>query len=752
MTFSAFRTHRALLRRLSARLAQVLASTVAATAVLLIATSPLLPGGASAQQRSASDAATQKGQKDGEEARITLNFKDADLGQIAEAVAMATHKTFIIDPRVRAQVTMLSSTPVTPAAFYQTFLSILAVHGFIAVPGAAGSIKIVPDANQRFYPGAEDLQDHVSSTSDETITQVIPVKNVSAVQLVTVLRPLVPTTGQINAYSQANMIIITDHASNVSRIMKIIARIDQVGDADVEVIPMQNASATEVVRVLTSLYQGQAQQDPGVQPLKLVADERSNSVLISGEPAARLRAKVLITHLDTPQQTGGDTQVRYLRYADSDKLAAKLKEQLTGVAAAAAGPSGGGAGATPSAQESRSAQIWSDPSNNALVITAPPKVMRQVNAIIDKLDIRHAQVLVEAIIVDVDLTKSAELGVNWATWSESSSNTTIPGATFLTPVGGASLADLANAIENPTSISSALESGTTVALGRVAKTGISFAAMLRALRSDSDTNVIATPSALTMDHQEATMKAVEEVPFVTGSYATTGSATTATPFQTIQNEEVGTILKVTPQINEGDAIVLKIDIESSSVIPTASSVSTTNPTTSKRQISTDVLIEDGGIIVIGGLISNEYDHAQTSVPFLGSIPILGNLFKDHSASVTKNNLMVFIRPQIMHDGTEMSIETNSKYNFMREQQRNVSRDQTPGDLPLLPGVRRPTLQPIPPPPPPGTTPSAPITPEERDRAAARAQREIDTAARRSDATISSPLPPASPSSAPQAPK
>jgi general secretion pathway protein D len=264
--------------------------------------------------------------------------------------------------------------------------------------------------------------------------------------------------------------------------------------------------------------------------------------------------------------------------------------------------------------------------------------------------------------------------------------------------------------------------------------------------------VIATPSALTMDHQEATMKAVEEVPFVTGSYATTGSATTATPFQTIQNEEVGTILKVTPQINEGDAIVLKIDIESSSVIPTASSVSTTNPTTSKRQISTDVLIEDGGIIVIGGLISNEYDHAQTSVPFLGSIPILGNLFKDHSASVTKNNLMVFIRPQIMHDGTEMSIETNSKYNFMREQQRNVSRDQTPGDLPLLPGVRRPTLQPIPPPPPPGTTPSAPITPEERDRAAARAQREIDTAARRSDATISSPLPPASPSSAPQAPK
>ena len=266
MTFSVFRTQRACLGRITARVAQVLASTVASSAVLLVATTPLLPGGAIAQQRGTPNAAARNGQGDAGEARITLNFKDADLGQIAEAVAMATHKTFIIDPRVRAQVTMLSSTPVTPAAFYQTFLSILQVHGFIAVPGAAGSIKIVPDANQRFYPGAEDMQDHVSSTSDETITQVIPVKNVSAVQLVTVLRPLVPTTGQINAYSQANMIIITDHASNVSRIMKIIGRIDQVGDADVEVIPMQNASATEVVRVLTSLYQGQAQADPACSP------------------------------------------------------------------------------------------------------------------------------------------------------------------------------------------------------------------------------------------------------------------------------------------------------------------------------------------------------------------------------------------------------------------------------------------------------------------------------------------------------
>jgi general secretion pathway protein D len=739
MTFSEFR--------------KALAATLAGVAALLmVAAAPVAgPGRAWAQEAStARNVAPRNGQ---DEARITLNFDNADLGQIVEAVQMATHKSIIVDPRVRAQVTMRSSTPVTPQAFWEIFQSILQVHGFIAVPGADGTYKIVPDANQRFYPGNQDLQDNISATSDEVVTQVIPVKNVSAVQLVTVLRPLVPTTGQINAYSPANMIIISDHASNVNRIMKIIARIDQVGDADVEVVPMQNASATEVVRDLTSLYQGQAQADPGVQPLRLVADERSNSVLISGEPAARLRAKVLIAHLDTPQQSGGDTQVRYLRYADSDKLAAKLKEQLSGVAAAASGAAGGGAGATPLAQESKNSQIWSDPTNNALVITAPPKVMKQINAIIDKLDIRHAQVLVEAIIVDVDLTKSSELGVNWATWSENSSGTTIPGATFLTPVGGATLVDLASAIASPTTINSALESGTTVALGRVAQSGISFAAMLRALRSDTDTNVIATPSALTMDHQEATLKAVEEVPFVTGQYTNTGtSGGSVSPFQTIQNEEVGTILKVTPQINEGDAIVLKIDIESSSVLPSASTA--VNPTTSKREISTDVLIEDGGIIVIGGLISNQYNHSDTRVPGLGSIPFLGELFKDHSASQTKSNLMVFIRPQIMHDGTEMSIETNSKYNFIREEQRAVSKGQR-GEIPLLPGVKSPVLPAVPPPPPPGSTPTAPITEQERDRAAERAQREVDAAARRADAaaanpTAAPPLPAAS--SAPQAPQ
>jgi general secretion pathway protein D len=704
-------------------LARVLASSLAGSAFLMVASAALLsPGVALAQARGSAAAASQN---NGDEARITLNFKDADLGQIAEAVAMATHKTFIIDPRVRAQVTMLSSTPVTPATFYQIFQSILQVHGFIAVPGAGGSIKIVPDANQRFYPGTDDLPDHVNGGSDETVTQVIPVKNVSANQLVTVLRPLVPTTAQINALNQANMILITDHAANVSRIIKIIARIDQVGDTDVEVIPMQNASATEVVRVLTGLYQNQPQQDPGVQQMKLVADERSNSVLLSGDPSARLRAKALIAHLDTPQQGGGDTQVIYLRYADAEKLAPKLKEQLSGVAQAAAGGAAGGA--TPQAQESKNSQVWADTTNNALVITAPPKVMRQMRAIIDKLDIRRAEVLVEAIIVDVDISKSADLGVNWATWEENNGQI-LPGATFLSPVGGASLVDLANAITTGgTNLNSALETGGTLAIGRVAQNGLSFAAMLRALRSDSDTNIVATPEALTMDHQEATVKVVQEVPFVTGQY-TSGSTVTAgqvSPFQTIQQIEVGTILKITPQINEGNAIILKIDIESSSVVATPAGAS--GITTSKREVTTNVLIEDGGIVVLGGLISNEYDRTKSEIPLLAEIPLLGELFKSRTANQTKTNLMIFLRPQILHDATQTAIETNSKYNFMREEQRQVGA----GDhlsVPLLPGVKGPVLPPLPPPPPPGSTPAAPITERERDQAAKEAEIRNDDAA------------------------
>ena len=625
--------------------------------------------------------------------RITPNFKDADITQIAEAVSAATGKNFIIDPRVRAQVTMLSSTPMSPDAFYQAFLSILQVHGFVALP-AGRVIKIVPDANARQYP-SNDLPDHVSSTSDEIVTQVIAVKSVNAAQLVPILRPLIPQYGHLAAYPASNILIISDRASNVNRIMRIIQRIDQVGDADVEIVPLQNASATEIVRVINSLYQQQAASEGSANGFKLVADERSNSILLSGEKDSRLRIRVLIAHLDTPLQSGGDTQVRYLQNADAEKIAAKLKEQIAG---AASGGAGGPPGSqTPASQSERGTIIWADPATNSLVITASPKVMRNLMSVIDKLDIRRAQVLVEAIIVDVDLSKSASLGVNWAVYGQGS--TAVPAAAFNSPVNGTSIADVVELVASPTTAlanGTALPTGGILGIGRVASNGLNFGALLSAIRSDTNSNVVATPSTVTTDNQEATLKVASEVPFLTGQFTSTGSSNSSvTPFQTIQREEVGTILKITPQINEGGAaVMLKIDLESSSVVPKdAGPEGAVDLTTNKRTVSTRVLIEDGGIVVLGGLTSADYSRQETRVPFLGAIPVLGQLFKTRSGSADRTDLMVFIRPKILRTDEQSAIETNTKYNYIREEQRKVTTGEKEW-LPILPGVKQPELPPM----------------------------------------------------------
>jgi len=654
-----------------------------------------------------------------QQGRITPNFKDADITQITEAVAAATGKNFIVDPRVRAQVTMISSTPMSPAAFYEAYLAILQVHGFIAVQSGE-VIKILPDANARQIPSI-DLPDHVSSTSDEIVTQVIDVKNVSAAQLVPILRPLIPQYGQLAAYPASNILIISDRANNVNRIIRIIRRIDQVGDQDVEVIPLQNASSAEIVRVINSLYQGQAAAEGG-QAAKVVADERSNSVLVGGDQSQRLRIRALIAHLDTPLESGGDTQVRYLRYADAEKIAPKLKEQITGVAQASA--TGGAAGAnSPTAQAEKSAMVWADTQNNALVITAPPKIMRAVMAILDKLDIRRPQVLVEALIVEVNSGKTAELGVNWAEFSKG--NGTVPAASFVNPVGGSSIVDLAGQVANIASGSATatLPTGTTVAVGRIAAGGLNFAAMLRAIRNDTDTNVIATPSTMTLDNQEAEIKVAQEIPFITGSFSNTGSTNNGqvNPFQTVQREEVGTILKVTPQIAaEGNSVVLKISIESSSV---GAPVSNVDITTNKRTITTNVMIEDGGIVVLGGLIQNESTKGESRVPFLGSIPLIGLAFKTRTGSSTKNNLMIFIRPKILRDPLQAAYETDSKYNYMIDREKVYNKPEL---LPLVPGVKKPLLPPPPPPPAAGAATRGAASPEEKARAA-KEQAEYDAA-------------------------
>lgn len=636
--------------------------------------------------------AQQQQQPPSQQATITPAFRDAELTEIIDAVATITGKTFIVDPRVRAQVTIRSSTPMTPDAFYQTFLSILQVHGFIAVP-SGDNIKILPDANARQIPG-NDLPASVNPDSDEVVTQVISVRNINAAQLVPVLRPLIPQNGHLVAYPASNMLIVSDRANNISRIMRIVQRLDQGGDEEIEIVRLENASAAEIVRVVNALSQGAQQQGeaPGMAA-KLVADDRTNSVLISGEKGQRLRLKGLVMHLDTPLESGGDTQVRYLNYADAEQIAGKLKEQVTGVTQAAPGAPGGAAGASPAAAQDRNTTIWADKQTNALVVTAAPKMMRQIMGVVDRLDIRRAQVHLEAILVEITQSRAAELGVNWAVFSREEGST-IPIGTFNQDVGGTSLGSLASAIINPDVLESGsvgLPTGLTLGAGMIDDGGLNFAVLLRALRNDGSSNILQTPSITTLDNEEAEIKVAQEVPFITGQYTNTGTTNqgAVNPFQTIQREEVGNILKITPQINEGTAVQLKIEQENSNL--TQGVAGAVDLITNKRTISTTVLVEDGGMIVLGGLITDTVNEGEARVPILGNIPIIGELFKTRNGSKEKRNLMVFIRPTILRDGVQAAITTSAKYNVLRDQQLQRKKG---GKVTLLPGERQPLLPPI----------------------------------------------------------
>ncbi len=670
-----------------------------ALAVLLVVTSY----GAVAQQRplSAPPIRPQDGPT------ITPNYKDADLSQIIQAVGEVTGKNFIIDPRVNAKVTMLSSTPMSPAAFYEAFLAVLQVYGYVAVP-AGKVIKIIPNTDARQLPSI-DLPDTVSSTSDEMVTQIITMKNISAAALVPLLRPLVPQQGHLAAYPNGNMLIISDRASNVSRIMKIIERMDESGDEPVDVIPLRNASATDLVRTVNLLNQGQGAEAGGA-PIKVVADERTNSVLLSGEKSMKLRIKALIVNLDTPRAGNGDTEVRYLLYADAEKLADKLKGQASASAKAQAGPQG--QSATPSASTGSSSNvdasvtIWADVPTNALIITAPPKIMKSLMAVIDRLDIRRAQVEVEAMIVEVDVNKSANIGVQWLLDGGTSLGygvTNLPGA-------GTGIVDLASAVLAGTSglatsttttatttagtaassLSSAIPTGATFALGTYnSNTGKGFAALIQALRSDGTSNIISTPRVITMNNEEAEVKVTQEIPLITGSYtsSTASVSGTTSPFETIQREEVGTILKVTPHISEGDTIQMKIEQEDSS--PGAKLTDSADISTNKRSIKTTILIEDGGTIVLGGLMQDTVTESEDRVPGLGAIPLIGNLFKSRSGSRQKKNLLVFLRPKILRDQAATEAASSTRYDEIRNEEKSLHK----GKITLLPGEKQPSIPP-----------------------------------------------------------
>ena len=616
-------------------------------------------------------------------AAVTLNLKDAEISTLIATVSEITGKNFIVDPRVKGKVTVISSKPMTPAGVYATFLAVLQVQGFAAVP-AGQAIKIVPETNARTDGGVPN-NSGAGLPIDGVVTHVYQVENISAAQLVPILRPLVPQWGHLAAYPSSNMLIISDRAANVVRIEQLIKQMDQSGDRDIELVHLTNASATEVVRTLTSLTQPDKQADASVKPMLAIADERTNSVLLSGEKGDRKKMLTIINNLDSPLKDAGSTQVVYLRYASAESLAPILQgyaQQATksssGAAASSSNAStaGGGTGTD-------GVKVLAEKDTNALVITAPPKAMRQIRDVITQLDIQRAQILVEAVIAEVSATKASQLGVDWAVLN----NSKIAAASILNPDTLSALTAAASA-GSDTAFLGVIGQGINIGGGVLNAGATSLAVLLKALQTDGNTNVLSTPTLVTLDNQEAKFSAGQEVPFLSGSFSNTGTSSSTgvvNPFQTIERKDVGLTLGVTPQINTGDHVKLKINLEISGIASGAAG--SANLITNKRTLTNTVGIENGQILVIGGLIQDQITDTKNGVPFLSSIPFIGSLFEYRSVSKTKQNLMLFIRPSILRTQNDGDYYSRRKYDAVREAQINA----TNGAIPLV-GGQRPVLK------------------------------------------------------------
>ncbi len=590
-----------------------------------------------------------------EENLITLNLKQADIRAFISTVSKFTGKNFVIDPRVKAKITVVSSKTMSEAEVYEVFLSVLQVHGYAAVP-VGNIIKIVPEVNAKQGP-LPVVRGNDYSGGDELITKVITLDHVPAAQLVPILRPLVPQQGHLAAYNPTNTLIITDHAANIKRLIQIIRNIDRPESDELEIIPLQHASASELVRILNSLQATGSKAS--AKKITLAADDRTNSILMSGERASRLKIRATIAHLDTPlENEAGNTHVIYLKYAKAKDLAAILsgvqKKQASNAKKKVA---------KVIAAKKTEFDIQADESTNALIITAGPDVIRRMKSIIRQLDIRRAQVLVESIIAEISNNLNKEFSSQLAILPDPNSGKSSSPVAVSSFGSSAGLGLLSG---DPTTIAGAISQGIT--LGGAGNNGNRFAFLLKALTSDAATNILSTPSVVTMDNQEATIVVAQNVPFLTGSF-TTNTSGASNPFQTIERQDVGITLKVTPQINDGSTIKLDIDQEVSNVSP--SSTATGLLITNKRTITTSVLVEDGEILVLGGLISDDLRDQVSKVPLLGDIPLLGWLFRSHTTSKEKQNLMVFMRPSIMRDASDATFQTNRKYNYLRAQQINA---------------------------------------------------------------------------------
>ncbi len=582
------------------------------------------------------------------------NLQDADILSVINEVSLETGKNFVVDPRVSGKITLVSSKPIKPEEVYQVFLSVLGLLGYSAIPNG-NVVKIVP--NMESGENATKVANKQRpGKGDEVVVRVIPLDSVSANQLIPVIRPLMPQWSNISAYTPGNVLILLGRANNLDRIVTIIRDIDHNSSNNIDIVPLHQAAASQLVTVLNNL-QNASRASGDTPQVSIAADERSNSILLSGNKSARLHMRFLIEHLDTPSSgASGNTEVIYLRYLQAAKFApllGKIAQNMMGKNSGNAGTDNSASNTAPANSQAggkdktpeNTTSIQAEPNTNAIIITAPPSMMTALNAVVAKLDIRPAQVLVEGIIVEVDEGSLKTLGIQWGSLVGAA---TIPSPSLPSdfPVPGAGN------------------------IGIIPNT--SLVAILSFLQTQSGTNILSTPSIAVLDNQKAVLEIGQEVPMQTGSYATTGTSSTVTPFNTISTKPVTLKLQVIPQINLGNAVRLLINLKNDSLQNPNSPGLT--PIINTSNIQNAVIINSQDVLVLGGLISDSVVENINKVPFLGDVPLVGKIFQQKIRQVQKKNLLVFIKPTILRNPDDSTNITNTKYQNIRTVQLNYPRD------------------------------------------------------------------------------
>ena len=649
--------------------------------------------------------------------RLTLNFVNTEIDAVARAMADFMGRPFIVDPRVKGTVTLTVDQPLTPDQALAALSSALRLQS-VAVVQSGGVYRIVPEADAKLQGGSVHLGTPAAAGArgDEVVTQVFKLNYESAVAIAQVLRPLIAPNNTINAYAANNTIVVTDYAENVRRISRIIAAIDTPAGSDIDIVRLEHTVATDVALTLGRLLETAPQGQDTSQRVTVLAEPASNSLLIRAPTAARTNlVRTLIAKLDQPSSAPGNIHVVYLKNANATNLARTLlgvapaateqatppnqqqaafqsQMQSSGSRPVGTAPSrpltGAGAAPTPVSGQISGAQIQADSATNTLIIIGPDVIYRQLRAVIDQLDMRRAQVFIESLIVEVTSDQAAEFGIQWQgglghLGSSSDASGVFGGTNF-----GTTGQNILGVAQNPASVGTGLNIG--VARGTITLPGVGTVTNLqflaRALETKNNANILSTPNILTLDNEEARIVVGQNVPFVTGQFVTPASAGAATvnPFQTVERRDVGITLRVRPQISESGTIKMVIYQEVSSV---QEPVSPTGIITNMRAIETNVLVDDGAIVVLGGLVQDNVTNSQEKVPVLGDIPLIGGLFRFETRKQTKTNLMVFLRPFIVRDDADVRGVTNDRYEQMRRLQEAT---RTPPSA-VLPKIDDPLL-------------------------------------------------------------